>query len=149
MAFLARLFGCERGTAVIETAFVVPTLAVMAIGTFEMGTMVQKQQELQSAATEAEAIILAAAAGSGVTSAKLKEMLATSTGIPQEKITLEAKFRCNNANALVDSATSCGSGQIAYQFVRARFQATYTPTWSRFGIGSAHNYSVTRLIQVG
>ncbi|MCT2558663.1 pilus assembly protein [Tsuneonella sp. YG55] len=146
---LGQALACTRGTAVIETALIAPVLAVMAVGTFEAGTMVQKQQELQSAASEAEAIILAAAAGSGVDSTKLKEMLATSTGLPRDNITLAAKFRCNNSDGFVNSASSCGSGQRAYQFVQATFKAQYTPTWTKFGLGSAFTYTVTRTIQVG
>jgi Flp pilus assembly protein TadG len=145
---IGALIRCARGTAVIETAFVAPILAIMAVGTFEMGTMVQKQQELQSAASEAEAIILAAAAGSGVTSTKLKSMLSTSTGIPQDKIILAPKYRCGNTATLVDSNT-CPSGQRAYEFVQTTFKANYTPTWTKFGLGSAFEYTVTRTVQVG
>ncbi|ANY20685.1 TadE-like protein [Tsuneonella dongtanensis] len=148
MALLKMLARCSRGTAVIETAFVAPILAVMAVGIFEMGTMVQKQQELQSAASEAEAIILAAAAGTGVTSTKLKSMLSTSTGIPLDKITLDARYRCgNNTNLRTDNA--CPTGQRAYEFVQATFRATYTPTWTEFGFGNSFNYVVVRTIQVG
>lgn len=150
MIALARLLArCARGTAVVETALVAPVLAMMAVGIFEAGTMVQKQQELQSAANESEAIILAAAAGTGVTSTKLKDMLVASTGLPAANITLAAKWRCNNATTLVDSAASCSSGQRAYEFVQATFTSSYTPTWASFGLGSAFNYSVVRTIQVG
>lgn len=149
MRALSQLVSCTRGTAVIETALVAPVLAIMAVGTFEAGTMVQKQQELQSAASEAEAIILAAAAGSGVNSTQLKDMLAVSTGLPKANITLAAKFRCNNADSLVNSASSCGSGQRAYEFVQVTFTSRYTPTWASFGLGSAFDYTVTRTIQVG
>lgn len=142
------LMRCSKGTMVIETAFVAPVLAIMAVGTFEMGTMIQKQQELQSAASEAEAIILAAAAGSGVTSTKLKSMLSTSTGIPQDKIILAAKYRCGNTSTLVNS-NSCPSGQRAYEFVQTTFKGNYTPTWTKFGLGNAFEYTVTRTVQVG
>lgn len=148
MAFFSTLRSCDRGTTVIETAFVAPILAVMAIGTFEMGTMVQKQQELQSAASEAEAIVLAAAAGTGVTSTKLKSMLVASTGLPENKITLTAKWRCGN-NATLRTDNACPTGQRAYEFVETKFEATYTPTWTGFGLGQPLNYAVTRTIQVG
>lgn len=149
IAGLNRLVRCARGTAVIETALIAPVLAVMAVGIFEGGTMVQKQQELQSAASEAEAIILAAAAGSGTNETKIKDLLSASTGIPKEKITLTPKIRCGNNATMVALGSSCPSGQRAYQFIVARFQASYTPTWASFGLGSAFDYSVTRTIQVG
>jgi Flp pilus assembly protein TadG len=148
-SFARLLACCPRGTAVVETALVAPVLAMMAVGIFEAGTIVQKQQELQSAANESEAIILAAAAGSGVTSTKLKELLVASTGLSASKISLAAKWRCNNSPTLVDSAASCSSGQRAYEFVQATFTSSYTPTWASFGLGGAFNYSVVRTIQVG
>ncbi|MXO74080.1 pilus assembly protein [Altererythrobacter aerius] len=133
----------------IETALVAPVLAMMAVGAFEMGTMVQKQQELQSAASEAEAIVLAAAAGDGVSSTKLKELLATSTGIAPADIVLEAKWRCGNASTFVDSSTACSSGQQVYAFVQTTFKGRYTPTWTSFGLGTPFNYNVVRTVQVG
>jgi Flp pilus assembly protein TadG len=60
--FLLSLRRDARGTMAIETAIVAPVLALMAIGSFEVGSMVSRQQELQSAASEAESIILAASA---------------------------------------------------------------------------------------
>ncbi|TCJ32288.1 TadE family protein [Parafrankia sp. BMG5.11] len=146
---IENLIDCTKGTSVIETALVLPVLATLALGTFEVGTMVQKQQELQSAASEAEAIVMAAAAGPGVDSTKMKDMLANSTGFPKTDITLSAKYRCNNSDVLVDNASSCASGQRAYQFVQATFKAKYQPMWTNFGLGSAFDYVVTRTVQVG
>lgn len=148
IAHLRGLFACTRGTAVIETAIIAPVLAIMAMGTFEMGLIVQKQQELQSAASEAEAIILAAAAGSGVSGTKLKSMLASSTKIPEADITLTPKYRCGNQATLSDTA-SCPSGQQMYSFVQATFVGSYSPTWKKFGLGDTFSYSVTRTVQVG
>ena len=60
--FLCSIRRDRRGTMAIETTIVAPVLALMAIGSFEVGSMVSRQQELQSAASEAESIILAASA---------------------------------------------------------------------------------------
>ena len=149
IAFVRLIARCTRGTAVIETALVAPVLALMVVGIFETGTMVQKQQELQSAANESEAIILASSAGSGVTSTQLKSMLVASTGLPAANIQLAAKWRCNNAATMVSDPASCTSGQRAYQFVQATFTSRYTPTWTKFGLGGAFDYSVVRTVQVG
>lgn len=148
IAFFRSLLHCTKGTPVIETAIVAPVLGIMMMGTFEMGMIVQKQQELQSASTEAESIILAAAAGAGVTSTKLKELLSTSTGLPQANIDLVAKKRCGNAADMVDPAAACPSGQQAYQFIVATFRSSYAPIWKQFGLGSTLNYTVTRTVQV-
>ncbi|WP_095013140.1 TadE/TadG family type IV pilus assembly protein [Tsuneonella mangrovi] len=149
IALVRHLKRSRTGTMAVETALVAPILAMMAIGIFEVGTLVSRQQELQSAANEAESIIMAASAGSGVSSTKLKDMLAASTQIPASDITLAGKYRCGNSSQLYDSASSCSTGQQVYQFVQATFTGTYTPTWANYGISKPINYSVTRLVQVG
>lgn len=146
---LSHLLRDNAGTMIIETAIVAPVLAVMAIGVVEVGTMVSKQQELQSGANEAEAIILAASAGSGVDSAKLKNMLSASTGVSAENISLVDKYRCGNDSVFVSSASSCPAGQRAYQFVQATFSGSYTPVWAQFGFAQPFTYTVTRTVQVG
>ena len=49
-----------RGSMAIETAIVAPVLAMLSVGGFEVSAMVARQTELQSAASEAEGIALAA-----------------------------------------------------------------------------------------
>ncbi|OZA93393.1 MAG: hypothetical protein B7X57_05165 [Erythrobacter sp. 34-65-8] len=45
----------RRGSIAIETALVAPVLAVLALGSFEVGSLVSRQHELQTAAAEGEA----------------------------------------------------------------------------------------------
>ena len=56
---LRTLFRDTRGSMAIETAFIVPVLAVMSIGGFEVSGMVSRQSELQSAVAEAAQIAIA------------------------------------------------------------------------------------------
>ena len=57
--FIAYLRRDARGSVAIETAIVAPVLVLLALGTFDVSQMVSRQDDLQSAAAEAEAIVQA------------------------------------------------------------------------------------------
>lgn len=136
------------GTMAIETAIVAPVLALMALGTFEVGQVVSRQQELQSSASEAEGIVLAAAAGSGASSSTIKDVIEDSLGLSDDQVSLEQRFRCNTAGSLTTDAATCDPDQPIYQYVLLTVTDTYTPVWTSFGVGSPVTYSVERTIQV-
>lgn len=138
----------ECGAMAIETVIVAPVIALMALGTFEVGTIVSRQQELQSAASEAEGIILAASSGSGADSAEIEAVIEDSLGLAADRVTLEQRFRCNVASTLVTEASTCDADQPIYQYVKVQVTDTYTPVWTRYGVGSPINYSVDRTVQV-
>lgn len=138
----------RHGAMAIETAIVAPLLAVMALGTFEVGTMVSRQQELQSSASEAEGIILAVAGGTGATSDKIEEVIENSLGLSGDQVTLQQRFRCDTATTLSTDASTCDSDLPIYQYVLLNVTDTYTPIWTDFGVGSPLTYSVERTVQV-
>lgn len=138
----------QGGAMAVETALVAPVLAMMALGTFEVGSLVSRQQELQSAASEAEGIILAAAGGDGADSGQVEDVIESSLGLADDKVTLAQRFRCNTATSLLTSPASCSTEEPIYQYVQVQITDTYTPVWTRFGVGSAINYDITRTIQV-
>jgi Flp pilus assembly protein TadG len=138
----------QFGAMAVETALVAPVLAVMALGTFEVGSVVSRQQELQSAASEAEGIILAAAGGPGATSTQIESVIETSLGLEGDQVTLAQRFRCDTASSLVTSRTTCPTDQPIYEYVRVDITDSYTPVWTSFGVGSAINYNISRTVQV-
>jgi hypothetical protein len=143
-----RLRRCSRGAMAVETAVVAPVLALMSIGTVEIGTMVSRQQELQSGASEAESIILAAAGGTGTDSDTIEEVIEESLGLPDEQVSLEQRFRCNVENELRSDASACSTTAPIYRYVRLELSDSYTPVWARFGVGHAFDYDIERTIQV-
>lgn len=149
---VSRLLLCERGAMAIETALVAPVLAIMSIGTFEVGTMVSRQQELQSAASEVESIILAAATGTGAASddieAVIEDSLNPSNSRPDLEVSLEQRFRCHDVDALVLDGTGCDTTKPIYRYVRLEISDRYTPVWVDWGVGSAFDYDVVRTIMV-
>lgn len=143
-----RLRQCPRGAMAIETAVVAPVLAVLSIGTFEVGTAVSRQQELQSGASEAESIILAAAGGTGTESDDIELVIEESLGLDADQVSLEQRFRCNDAEEMELAAADCGTTTPIYRYVRLEITDSYTPVWANFGVGEAFTYEIERTIQV-
>jgi hypothetical protein len=144
-AFARRLLVCGCGAMAVETAIVAPVLALMSVGTFEIGTMVSRQQELQSAASEAEAIVMAAAASGGVESDDIKDVIVRSMGLDPEQIDLERRFRCGDGELILD-ATECE--ERVTEYVLVHLEDSYTPIWANYGVGSEFDYVVERTIMV-
>lgn len=145
--FLGSLRRDTHGTIAIETALVAPVLALMAIGSFEVGSMVSRQQELQSAASEAESIILAASASEVETSSTdIEDVIETSLGLGPDQVKLDQLFRCDNG-AISSTAPECTTGQL-YIYVEVALTDTYTPIWTNYGFGDTINYNIVRTVMV-
>lgn len=147
-ATIKRLRRDRKGSMAIEVAFVVPVLATIAIGVFEVGAIVSRQQELQSAASEAEAIVLAALGGTGSDSGQIEDVLEESLGLRDNQFTINQRFRCDVSDQMQTAADSCDASEPIYRYVQIQVTDSYEPVWSKFGIGEGINYSLTRTIQV-
>lgn len=137
-----------RGSMAIETAFVAPMLIIMTLGTFEVGTIVARQHELQSAANEAEIIIIATNVGATVEVSEIEAILRNSVGLSADRITVEREFRCNMLSGRTKDKGNCPGGAIIAEYVAVSLTDSYTPTWTAFGIGKAINFSVDRSVQI-
>lgn len=140
--------GDDRGALAIESAIVAPVLILLAIGVFQVGTMVSRQQELQSGASDVTAIILAAASGPGTSSDDIKTVVKSSLNLTDSQVTLQQRYRCGAANALVEDPESCATGTQVYEYVRLQLTDTYTPLWAKYGVGAPFTYTVNRTIQI-
>lgn len=149
--FLVSLARSARGAMAVETAIVAPVLATMALGTFDVSSLVSKQEDLQSAASEATQIILAAANGSGVSSSDLQTILTnslhSSANLANATVQLTQLYRCDADATTVTDASSCDSTKPIYQYVQLEIQDSYTPLWTNFGVGHTINYDVVRTVQ--
>lgn len=144
-----RLAGDATGSMTIEMAAVAPVLVLMSIGTFEVSTMVSRQQELQSAASEGETIALAAAASEETTSIEtVEDIIETSMGLEDDQVTVTTQFRCNDNATLVSSQAACGVDDVVTSYLKLELSDTYTPVWTQFGIGSSFTYDVDRMVQL-
>lgn len=145
-ARLTRLCRDISGTALVETAIVAPVLVMMGLGGFEVSRIIVRQHELQNGAGDAEQIVLAAASGNATSTTTMRSVLASTLGISQSNIDVDKVYRCGTDTSLVTSQCSSGSWQSTY--VQVTFRDTYTPLWTKFGVGSAIDYRVVRLVQV-
>lgn len=148
MDMLAKIVRDESGAVVIETAFVVPLMALMALGAFDASGMVSRQVELQTALAEASEIALSSPPKDAAERTTLKSVIKASTGLADGKVTIAPKYRCGTETKLVDDQGGCTTDYYS-SFVQITLTDTYTPIWTNFGIGKALNYSVQRTIQVG
>lgn len=145
---LVRLIGDRRGSMAIETAFVAPILATLALGSFEIGSLVSRQHELQTAASEGESIALAAAAGATLQISTLEDILETSMDLDDEDVAVALRYRCNDQDALQTAVTSCDEDDTVSSYVRIDVSDTYVPVWTKFGVGEPIDLSVERLVQI-
>ncbi|WP_305096100.1 TadE/TadG family type IV pilus assembly protein [Croceibacterium aestuarii] len=137
----------NRGTMAIETALIAPLLATLSLGVFEVSNIISREQQLQSAASEAGEIILAAAGGSGITSSDLEQIIEASLNLRDDQLTIADKYRCGTAATLSATVPTC-TGQQVYSYVELTLTDTYSPVWTHFGVSSPINYTVVRTVQV-
>ncbi len=147
-AFFSRFRRDNCGSVVIETAFVVPILAVLAMGGFEASRIVSRQVELQTAASEAAAIVLANPPDEAEERTIIESVIESSTDLAADKVSLALRYRCGSANTLVETSEECASTDVISEFVLVTMADTYTPIWTGFGIGSPLNYRVKRRVQI-
>lgn len=146
--FLSRVCRDCGGSVVIETAFVVPILAVLAMGGFEASRIVSRQVELQTAASEAAAIVLANPPDEAAERSTIESVIESSTELATNKVTLALKYRCGSATTLVDTSEECAQTDVISEFVLVTMNDSYTPIWTGFGFGETLNFRVRRRVQI-
>lgn len=145
---MTRIGGDEKGSMAIETAFVAPVLLIMALGGFEVATMVARQTDLQSAAAEAASIVRAVIPETEEQRNTVRDILATSSGLTTDQITVAEIYRCGTTTDYVTVVDSCGGG-VQYKFIRVDLTDSYAPIWTKWGVGEGFTYNVSRTVQIG
>lgn len=135
-----------RGSMAIETAIVAPVLILMALGTFEAGTIVSRQHELQSGAAEGEIIAMAAAQGAATNADQIRAIIADSLDLSVDKVTVTRMYRCDISTNRVSTKDNCPTDSVITSYVRIEIKDTYTPVWTQFGVGGPINFQVNRMV---
>lgn len=138
----------EQGTMAIETALIAPVLLLMAVGSFQVSAMVARQSELQGAASEAALIGLANPPETDADLVPVKAVLMESTGLPAEKVTVRMAYRCGSHSDRTYDASECHDDETVSTYMTVYLRDTYTPIWTRLGVGSPVYLKVRRAVQV-
>ncbi|MEO5707395.1 MAG: TadE/TadG family type IV pilus assembly protein [Alteraurantiacibacter sp.] len=149
LSTLAVMLRCQAGSMAIETAIIAPVLISLSIGGFEIGSIVARQTELQTAAAEAAAIVRAATPATVEERTVIRDIVVTSADLTAEQVSVVEIYRCADSTAYVTDAASCDAGVVVNKFIRLAISDTYQPLWTEFGIGNGLTFDVTRTIQVG
>jgi hypothetical protein len=147
-AFLAGLAGDRSGAMAIEAAFVLPILALICLGGFDVSQMLARNMELQTSLAEAAAIALADTPESQAEAETIEDILEASTGLADANVVLERKFRCGTQATLEGSEAACPSGGAIASYLQITLTDNYDPLWTSFGIGLPVPFSVSRTVQI-
>lgn len=148
VACCRRFAGDARGTMAVETAIVAPVMILLAIGSFQVSSMVARKTELQGAAAEAAAIALAAPPEDSADLTPVKAVIMEATGLGEEEVTLSMAYRCDAEETRRASSAGCNPDRPIWTYMMVSLQDTYTPIWTRLGIGAPITLSVDRAVQV-
>ncbi|MBB3861215.1 hypothetical protein GGQ88_002487 [Novosphingobium hassiacum] len=137
------------GAMAIETAIVAPVIILLSLGAYQASTLVSRQSELQSAIGVAESVALASVPDTAAERTTLQQIVATTSGLPLDHITVLPAYRCDLTNAMVDQIGSCAAGSRVSYYVKIALTDTYRPVWREFGVGSDIDFHVERVVQYG
>lgn len=149
LSLVRQVLRCQAGSMAIETAIIAPVLVALSVGGFEVGSLVARQTELQTAAAEAAAIVRAATPDTSDKRRAIRNVVATSTDLQTWQVSVVEIYRCADAADYITDASTCGEGVVVNKFIRVVIWDYYRPIWAEFGIGSAMTFNVTRTVQVG
>jgi len=145
-ALIRQLVRSREGVVAIEAGLVIPLLALLSLGAFQVSGIVARQSEIQTAAAEAAAIALATDPDTAEEQATLKAIMMTSTGLPADKVSVTESFRCDSDPVSVPSIAQCNQGDKVSSYLTITIQDTYEPIWTQFGVGSPMQFNVSRRV---
>lgn len=146
---LRRLRSDTTGSVVVETAFVAPVLVVLGLGAYDISRIIARQSELQAGSTDVEGIVLAVSGSTATDVNTIKQVLQSSLNLSANNITVTKVYRCNTSDTLTTSNASCGgTSDVLSTYVQVTITDSYSPVWTKFGVGSPFSYSLTKTVQV-
>lgn len=148
MMRLAQFLKDTSGATMVETALALPTVLVLALGGYQISSIVARHSELETAAAEAQQIVLATKPKTTGELSTIRSVLQTSTGLNTSGVAVDFRYRCGTDATVVTDTGTCSNTTQESVYVRVQLTDTYVPTWTQFGLGSNVNYSVVRMAQV-
>lgn len=147
-SILCELRRSNEGAVVIETAVATPVLAVLALAAFDLSQIVVRQIELQSCADQGEELALSSSWGADNDVNLIASILSESFNLQDGQIEVKKLFRCDDNETLVEDDAACNEGASVSTYVRITLTDSYTPLWTKFGIGSMHDFNLVRQVRL-
>lgn len=156
-----RFFNEDKGSMLIETAFVAPLLVGLTLGGVEVGSMYARQTQLQQIASNSMEIILTAApkteAEGATTLAQVRTYAASASGLTATtsseptvgQVAVFKRYRCGNNSTRQATYGCSNTTQTISTFIVVYMRANYTPVWVNYGIGRTMEFNVRRSVQIG
>ena len=146
LPLLRTLLRDQRGSMAIETAFVAPVMILLVLGVVDLGLLVSQQQQLQSAALEAESIVMGTLDPATMSDSTMESVLEASLGLNSNQLALSRVYRCDGG--AFSAVKGCTGSEQNYEYIKLVLNDTYAPSWTQLGFGSASNFTVTRTVQI-
>lgn len=149
LSLLLQVLRDRAGAMAVETAIIAPLMVLFSLGAYQVSSLVARQSELQGAMTVAEAIALATDPDTTDELTTMKNVIAASTNLASNQITVAAAYRCNSSSAYEPLESSCATGDNVSRYVQVTLTDSYVPIWKEFGVGSTIALRVNRYVLYG
>ncbi len=114
----------QRGSVIIELAFIAPILATMIVGVVDLSAAYGRKLVLEQAAQRAVEKIMQTT-GEDTVDATIRNEAAAAAGIPVSQVTVAFTMTCAGVSA--DYATQCTDNTTEVRYIEISLWDTYTP----------------------
>jgi len=121
-----RIGSNNRGTSILELAFVAPVLGMLLVGIADLGRGYSEQFALQQAANRT--LELAHLGTRDVNYDYLKPEAAAAAGVPETQVTLESWLECDGTRKTFSE--NCGPNEQIARYVTLTINSTFRPAFS-------------------
>ena len=118
----------SKGASIMETALVVPTLAVFVAGATDMAMGYAQKIKVQQAATRSIEMVTTAGLGSTAFTA-LQSEAASAAEVSTSNVTVDSWLECDTVRQSSIGA-SCSAGAQIARFASVSINGSYTPMFS-------------------
>ena len=114
----------QRGSVIIELAFIAPILATMIVGVVDLSAAYSRKLVLEQAAQRAVEKIMQTT-GEDTVDDTIRNEAAAAAGIPVSQVSVTFTMTC--AGTVTDYATECANSATQVRYIELSLWDTYTP----------------------
>ncbi len=140
-------FQSEDGSALVETALLMPLLLLIVLGVFDYALVIEKRMRLAEAAAAGTAYAALPGNGQDVAGAENAAMLAAAN-MPEMVVTATPFFTCSPGGGHVTQDTMCSGGTGPMQWMEVDASATPTMKFQLPGLPANMQLSARSIYRV-